>query len=76
MPIMFNTNLLEAGLHLADVRLLRHKDNRAAKRRIPLTSYGATTVHYSTGTSRLNASKAEASSNRAILGIVYRHTRR
>jgi hypothetical protein len=33
MPIMFNTILVEAGLSLADVRLLRHKDQRAAKGR-------------------------------------------
>lgn len=35
MPIMFNTLLLEAGIPLADVRLLRHKDKRAAKGRSP-----------------------------------------
>jgi hypothetical protein len=35
MPIMFNTILLAAGFHLSDVRLLRHKDNRAAKGRTP-----------------------------------------
>jgi hypothetical protein len=29
MPNMFNSILTEAGLNLADVRLLRHKDNRA-----------------------------------------------
>jgi len=33
MPIMFNTILVEVGLSLADVRLLRHKDQRAAKGR-------------------------------------------
>jgi hypothetical protein len=32
---MLNTILLEAGLRLGDVRLLRHKDKRAAKRRTP-----------------------------------------
>jgi hypothetical protein len=35
MPIMFNTILREAGLVLADVRLLRHKDKRAARGRTP-----------------------------------------
>jgi hypothetical protein len=35
MPIMFNTILVEAGLRLADVRLLRHKDNSATKGRSP-----------------------------------------
>jgi hypothetical protein len=35
MPIMFNTILLEAGLRLNDVRLLRHKDQRASKGRTP-----------------------------------------
>jgi len=35
VPIMFNTLLLEAGIPLADVRLLRHKDRRAAKGRSP-----------------------------------------
>jgi hypothetical protein len=35
MPIMFNTLLLEAGIPLSDVRLLRHKDRRAAKGRSP-----------------------------------------
>ena len=35
MPIMFNTILREAGLSLADVRLLRHKDSRATKGRSP-----------------------------------------
>src|SRR6266542_5528866 len=33
MPIMFNTILAEADLSLADVRLLRHKDQRAVKGR-------------------------------------------
>src|SRR5437588_5036002 len=33
MPIMFNTLLKDVGLDLADVRLLRHKDQRAAKGR-------------------------------------------
>ncbi len=33
MPIMLNTILEAAGLRLADVRLLRHKDNRATKGR-------------------------------------------
>jgi hypothetical protein len=31
MPIMFNTILEEAGIGLAEVRLLRHKDQRASK---------------------------------------------
>ena len=31
MPILLNTILTEAGLNLADVRLLRHKDSRATK---------------------------------------------
>jgi len=31
MPIMFNTILLTADFNLGDVRLLRHKDKRAAK---------------------------------------------
>ena len=31
MPIMFNTLLLEAGIPLSSVRLLRYKDRRAAK---------------------------------------------
>ena len=35
MPILFNLLLEKAGLPLADVRLLRHKDNRAAKGRSP-----------------------------------------
>jgi hypothetical protein len=35
MPLMFNTLLREAGIPLADVRLLRHKDQRAAKGRTP-----------------------------------------
>jgi hypothetical protein len=35
MPIMFNTLLHEAGLSLADVRLIRHKDKRATKGRTP-----------------------------------------
>lgn len=35
MPMMFNTILQGAGLKLADVRLLRHKDRRAAKGRGP-----------------------------------------
>ncbi len=35
MPMMFNMLLREAGLALADVRLLRHKDKRAAKGRTP-----------------------------------------
>ena len=35
MPIMFNTILLEANFSLADVRLLRHKDTRAARGRSP-----------------------------------------
>jgi hypothetical protein len=35
MPIMFSSILLDAGIPLADVRLLRHKDNRAAKGRTP-----------------------------------------
>jgi hypothetical protein len=33
MPIMFNTLLKEAGLDVAEVRLLRHKDQRAMKGR-------------------------------------------
>ena len=35
MPIMFNTILLAAGFKLSEVRLLRHKDKRAAKGRTP-----------------------------------------
>lgn len=35
MPIMFNTLLREAGLPLAEVRLLRHKDKRATRGRSP-----------------------------------------
>jgi len=35
MPIMFNIILRAAGFNLADVRLLRHKDTRAAKGRTP-----------------------------------------
>ncbi len=35
MPIMFNMILREAGLPLSDIRLLRHKDNRAARGRTP-----------------------------------------
>lgn len=35
MPIMFNTLLAAAGLPLADVRLLRHKDKRADRGRSP-----------------------------------------
>ena len=35
MPIMFNTILLAADFDVGDVRLLRHKDTRAAKGRTP-----------------------------------------
>lgn len=35
MPIMFNTILHQAGLSPADVRLVRHKDHRAARGRTP-----------------------------------------
>ncbi len=35
MPIMFNTLLLDTGLRLGDVRLLRHKDQRAQRGRTP-----------------------------------------
>jgi hypothetical protein len=35
MPIMLNTILADAGLNLADVRLLRHKDLRAKKGHSP-----------------------------------------
>jgi hypothetical protein len=35
MPIMFSAILTEAGLPLADVRLLGHKDKRATKGRSP-----------------------------------------
>ena len=35
MPIMFNSLLDKAGLPLSDVRLLRHKDNRADRGRTP-----------------------------------------
>lgn len=35
MPIMFNTILMEAGFDTSNIRLLRHKDNRAAKGRTP-----------------------------------------
>jgi hypothetical protein len=35
MPIMFNTILQEAGLPLADVRLIRHKDKKASRGRTP-----------------------------------------
>jgi hypothetical protein len=35
MPIMFNTILRESGLPLTDVRLIRHKDKRAARGRTP-----------------------------------------
>lgn len=35
MPIMFNSVLIESGLSLADVRLIRHKDNRAERGRSP-----------------------------------------
>lgn len=35
MPIMFNTILREASISLANVRLLRHKDDRAIKGRTP-----------------------------------------
>ncbi len=35
MPIMFNTILLEASISLANVRLLRHKDDRSIKGRNP-----------------------------------------
>jgi len=35
MPIMFNTILQSAGLLLKDVRLLRHRDNRAERGRTP-----------------------------------------
>lgn len=35
MPIMFNTILHEAGLHLPDVRLIRHKDRRAKRGSTP-----------------------------------------
>ena len=33
MPIMFNSLLKDAGLNLSDVRLLRHKDTKAARGR-------------------------------------------
>jgi len=35
MPLMFNSILREAGIPLGDVRLLRHKDQRAEKGRTP-----------------------------------------
>jgi hypothetical protein len=35
MPILFNNILLDAGLRLSDVRLLRHKDTTARKGRTP-----------------------------------------
>ena len=35
MPIMFNAILLAANFDLGDIRLLRHKDNRAIKGRTP-----------------------------------------
>jgi hypothetical protein len=35
MPITFNTILLAADFNLADVRLLRHKDNRSSKGKTP-----------------------------------------
>lgn len=35
MPIMFNTILLDAGLSLADVCLLRHQDQCSAPSRTP-----------------------------------------
>ena len=35
MPIMFNTILREAGWPLTAVRLIRHKDKRAARGRTP-----------------------------------------
>jgi len=35
MPIMFNTILHEAGLPLADVRIIRHKDNNSSRGRTP-----------------------------------------
>ncbi len=35
MPIKLNTILAEAGLNVEDVRLLRQKDNRASKGRMP-----------------------------------------
>jgi hypothetical protein len=35
MPLTFNMTLREAGIPLADVRLLRHKDQRATKGRTP-----------------------------------------
>jgi len=35
MPLMFNTLLEQAGFNLEDVRLVRHKDKRAAKGRTP-----------------------------------------
>jgi hypothetical protein len=35
MPISFNALLTDAGLNLSDVRLLRHKDKRAARGRSP-----------------------------------------
>ena len=35
MTIMLNTLLLEAGLQLSDVRLIRHKDNSSKKGRTP-----------------------------------------
>ena len=35
MPITFNVVLQSAGISLADVRLIRHKDNRAARGRSP-----------------------------------------
>ena len=35
MPIMFNTILLDAGVPLTDVCLLRHQDQRSAQGRTP-----------------------------------------
>jgi hypothetical protein len=35
MPIMLNTILREAGLDLTDIRLIRHKDQRATRGRTP-----------------------------------------
>jgi len=65
MPVMFNTILLAAEFSLADVRLLRHKDNRSAKGRGPYELWrDADTRHlfefYQSTQSVDNASKLNA----------------
>ena len=42
MPLYFNTLIAQTDIEPANVRLLRHQDNRAAKGRTPYGNYGGT----------------------------------